>query len=109
MKFRFDWSHGTRGSPAENLQLQKQMFELFKSVFLRRSFRDVKLATLLSLNKYLLRENVCKVGLFECVTIPLYNKIILETATPKEVREVTNKHVLHKNRKMCWEDQKRCQ
>ena len=29
-------------------------------------------------------------------TIPLYNKIILESATSKEVRKVTNEHVLHK-------------
>ena len=37
---------------------------------------------------------------------PLYNKIILGPATPKEIRKVTNKHVLQKQ-KMCWEDQKR--
>ena len=36
--------------------------------------------------------------------IPLYNKIILGMETPKEVRNVTNKHVLQKQ-KMCWEDQ----
>ena len=31
--------------------------------------------------------------------IPLYNKIILGPATPKEVRNVTNKHVLQKQKK----------
>ena len=30
--------------------------------------------------------------------IPLYNKIILGLATPKEVRNVTNKHVLQKQK-----------
>ena len=30
--------------------------------------------------------------------IPLYNKIILEPATLKEVRKVTNKHVLQKQK-----------
>ena len=32
--------------------------------------------------------------------IPLYNKIILGPATPKEVRNVTNKYV--------WQKQKKC-
>ena len=32
-------------------------------------------------------------------TIPLYNKIMLGPATPKEVRDVTNKHVLQKQKK----------
>jgi len=30
--------------------------------------------------------------------IPLYNKIILGPATPKEVRKVTNKYVLQKQK-----------
>ena len=30
--------------------------------------------------------------------IPLYNKIILEPATPKEIRNVTNNHVLQKQK-----------
>ena len=30
--------------------------------------------------------------------IPLYNKIILRSATPEEARNVTNKHVLQKQK-----------
>ena len=33
-------------------------------------------------------------------TIPLYNKIILGPVTPKEVLNVTNKHVLQKQKNM---------
>ena len=39
--------------------------------------------------------------------IPLYNKIILGPATSEEVQNVTNKHVLQKQKKMYLEDQKR--
>ena len=35
--------------------------------------------------------------------IPLYNKIILGSTTPEEVRNVTNKHVLQKQKKFAWE------
>ena len=38
--------------------------------------------------------------------IPLYSKNILRPATSEEVRNVTNKHVLQKQKKMCLEDQK---
>ena len=34
--------------------------------------------------------------------IPLYNKIILRPATPEEVRNVTNKHVLQKQKICAW-------
>ena len=36
-------------------------------------------------------------------TKPLYNKMIVGPATPKEVRNVTNKHVLQKQKKYAWE------
>ena len=35
--------------------------------------------------------------------IPLYDKIILGPATPEEIRDVTNKHVLQKQKKCAWE------
>ena len=39
--------------------------------------------------------------------IPLYSKIILGPAKSEEVRNVTNKHVLQKQKKICLENQKR--
>ena len=35
--------------------------------------------------------------------IPLYNKITSGAATPEEVRNVTDKHVLQKQKKFAWE------
>ena len=36
-------------------------------------------------------------------TLPQYNKIIFGPETPEEVRNITNKHALQKQKKSTWE------